>query len=67
VPEEIQQALFTLTRQYRLQYAALDLLYTPEKQYLFLELNSVGKLGWLQEPTGLPLFRTLAHFLAGKT
>ncbi|MBV9615962.1 MAG: hypothetical protein JO031_10955, partial [Ktedonobacteraceae bacterium] len=45
LPEAIQQALLTLTRQYRLQYAALDLLYTPEKQYLFLELNSVGQLG----------------------
>jgi glutathione synthase/RimK-type ligase-like ATP-grasp enzyme len=67
LPEAIQQALFTLTRLYRLQYAAIDLLYTPEKHYLFLELNSVGQLGWLQEPTGLPLFRTLAHFLASKT
>lgn len=64
LPETIKQALLTLTRKYRLQYAAIDLLYTPEKQYLFLELNPVGQLGWLEEPTGLPLFQTLAFFLA---
>lgn len=67
LPETIQQALFTLTYQYHLLYAAIDLLYTPEQEYLFLELNAVGQLGWLEEPTGLPLFQTLAHFLAGHT
>jgi glutathione synthase/RimK-type ligase-like ATP-grasp enzyme len=36
LPEAIKQALFTLTRQYRLQYAAIDVLYTPDKLYLFL-------------------------------
>jgi hypothetical protein len=66
LPDAIQQALFALTRRYRLLYAAIDMLYTPEKQYVFLELNSVGQLGWLEEPTGLPLFQTLAAFLAGR-
>lgn len=64
MPKKIEQALLTLTRQYRLLYAAIDLLYTPEHQYVFLEINSIGQLGWLEEPTGLPLFRTLAQFLA---
>jgi MvdD-like protein with pre-ATP grasp domain len=67
LPETIQQALFALTRQYRLCYAAIDLLYTLEEQYVFLELNPVGQLGWLEEPTGLPLFQTLACFLARRT
>jgi glutathione synthase/RimK-type ligase-like ATP-grasp enzyme len=64
LPQEIELALFSMARTYRLHYAAIDLLYTTEKQYLFLELNPVGQLGWLEEPTGLPLFQTLAHFLA---
>ena len=46
-------------------YAAIDLLYTVERRYIFLELNAVGQLGWLEEPTGLPLFASLAQFLAG--
>ena len=41
--------------------AAFDLLYTAEGDYLFLELNPVGQLGWLAEPTGLPLFQILAR------
>jgi hypothetical protein len=67
LPDEIQQALFALTNYYRLLYAAIDLLYTPEKEYVFLELNPVGQLGWLEQPTGLPLFRTLALLLIGQT
>jgi hypothetical protein len=66
IPEEIQQALFALTSHYRLLYAAIDLLYTPEKKYVFLELNPVGQLGWLEQPTGLPLFRMLALLLTGR-
>lgn len=67
LPEKIQHALLSMTRQYRLHYAAIDLLYTPDKRYVFLELNPVGQLGWLEEPTGLPLFQTLAHFLVKTT
>ncbi len=67
LPEAVGHALLTMTRQYRLHYAAIDLLYTPEKRYVFLELNPVGQLGWLEAPTGLPLFQTLARFLARTT
>jgi hypothetical protein len=67
LPEGVQQALLALTRRYRLLYAAIDLVYTLEKQHIFLELNAVGQLGWLEQPTGLPLFHTLARFLARKT
>lgn len=67
IPYKIQQALFRITHDYRLLYAAIDMLYTPEKEYVFLELNPVGQLGWLEQPTGLPLFRTLALLLTGQT
>jgi hypothetical protein len=52
-----------MTQSYRLNYAGIDLLYTLDGKYVFLELNPVGQLGWLVEHTGLPLFRSLAHFL----
>jgi hypothetical protein len=66
LPEKIEHALFALIHHYRLVYAAIDLLYTQEEEYLFLEINAVGQLGWLEQPTGIPLFRTLALLLAGK-
>lgn len=65
LPAALEKALLAMTRAYGLQYAAIDLLYTPEKQYVFLELNPCGQLGWLEEPTGLPLFASLARLLAG--
>jgi hypothetical protein len=39
LPGSIQQALLTMTRLYRLHYAAIDLVYTQERRYSFLELN----------------------------
>ncbi len=65
LPAEIASALVEMTRHYGLQYAAIDLLYTLKHRYVFLELNPCGQLGWLEEPTGLPLFATLAQLLAG--
>ena len=54
-----------MARAYGLQYGAIDLLSTVEQRYIFLELNVVGQMGWLEEPTGLPLFASLARLLAG--
>jgi glutathione synthase/RimK-type ligase-like ATP-grasp enzyme len=65
LPAEIEGALLAMVQAYGLKYAAIDLLYTVERRYLFLELNAVGQLGWLEEPTGLPLFASLAQFLVG--
>ena len=64
LPDSIQQPLLELVHQYNLLYAAIDLLYTLEHEYIFLELNPVGQLGWLEKPTSLPLFQTLAQLLA---
>lgn len=66
LPAAIQQALLEMNRRFGLQYAAVDLLYKEDGRYLYLETNPVGQLGWLEQPTGLPLFRTLARFLAGR-
>jgi glutathione synthase/RimK-type ligase-like ATP-grasp enzyme len=66
LPQWLQQRLLALMRCYHLRYGAFDLLLTEEGSYVFLELNPVGQLGWLEDATGLPLFRTLAAYLSGK-
>ena len=65
LPEEIEGALLAMARAYRLQYAAIDLLFTVDRRYVFLELNPCGQLGWLEDATGFPLFASLAQLCAG--
>jgi hypothetical protein len=63
LPDTIREALLSINRFYRLAYSAIDLVYTPDGRYVFLELNAVGQFGWLEGKTGAPLYHTLAKLL----
>ena len=52
-----------LVRRFGLQFAALDLLVTPGGRYVFVDLNSNGQWGWIENQTGLPLTETLVTLL----
>lgn len=67
LPRELRTALHAIVKQYRLQFATIDLLLTPEGSYIFLEINASGQFGWLVEAAGLPLYTHLAHVLALRT
>ncbi|MBX5459417.1 MAG: ATP-grasp ribosomal peptide maturase [Thermogemmatispora sp.] len=66
LPAEQEAACLALVGTFRLQFAAIDLVLTPEGEYVFLELNPNGQWGWLEEATGLPLAASLAALLAGQ-
>jgi glutathione synthase/RimK-type ligase-like ATP-grasp enzyme len=63
LPDSMREALLSLNRAYHLVYSAIDLVVTPDDQYVFLEVNSVGQFGWLEGRTGVPLYHTLAKLL----
>jgi ATP-grasp ribosomal peptide maturase len=65
LPAAIRTSLIALMRSFRLQYGAIDMIVTPEGEYVFLELNPNGQCGWIEQATGMPLFRTLALLLTG--
>lgn len=64
LPEQVRKALLAINRAYRLVYSAIDLVYTPEGRYVFLELNPIGQFGWLEARLGTPLYATLAKLLS---
>jgi glutathione synthase/RimK-type ligase-like ATP-grasp enzyme len=49
---------------YGLCFGAIDMIVTPEGDYVFLELNPNGQWAWLELLTGIPLSDTLADLLA---
>jgi glutathione synthase/RimK-type ligase-like ATP-grasp enzyme len=52
-----------LVRRLGLQFGAIDLIYTPNRQYVFLEINPNGQYGWIEDATGLPINRAIADAL----
>ncbi len=63
-PPTIQQALLRMNQYYRLNYAAVDMLSTPDGRSVYLETNPAGQFGWLDPLVDLPLSQTLAKLLA---
>lgn len=65
LPPLLADKCLKLTRYYGLQFAAIDLVLTPDNQYYFLEINPNGQWAWIQQKTGLPLTEKLVDLLAG--
>ncbi|MBV9706491.1 MAG: hypothetical protein JO125_03685 [Chloroflexi bacterium] len=64
MPASIEEACRSLVKMFDLQFSALDVLITPDGEYVFLELNSSGQWGWIENHTRLPLTETLVNLLA---
>jgi glutathione synthase/RimK-type ligase-like ATP-grasp enzyme len=63
LPKEIEDKILQLVRQFGLQFSSIDLILTPEGEYVFLELNPNGQFYWLEPPTGLPMAEAMADLL----
>jgi len=50
-----------------LRYAALDFVITPSGDWVLLEINAGGQMGWIEDKTGAPLTDQLADLLAKGT
>jgi hypothetical protein len=65
LPEAIEDMCVSMARDYGINYAAIDLVRTPEGDHVFLELNPNGQWVWIEELTGLPIRSAIVDFLAG--
>lgn len=64
LPEAMAQKCVSLVAKLGLQYGAIDMIYTPEGEYVFLEINPNGQYGWIEQRTGLPISEAIAKALA---
>ncbi len=46
-----------------INFASLDMIITPEGEFVFLELNPNGQWLWLEMELGFPLVASLADLL----
>ncbi len=63
LPDDLTDACRELVRRLGLQFGAIDLLATPDGDYVFLEINPNGQWLWLEMATELPLTEALCDLL----
>ncbi len=64
LPDEVRVKLGAFMEKCNLSYGAIDIIVTPEDEYVFLEVNPSGQWLWIEELTGMPISKTLAELLA---
>lgn len=46
-----------------LRYGAFDFVVRPDGEWVFLECNSGGQFGWIEDAVGAPITETMADLL----
>jgi glutathione synthase/RimK-type ligase-like ATP-grasp enzyme len=63
LPAAVKASIRRLMSSFELNFASLDMIVTPEGEFVFLELNPNGQWLWLELELGLPLVASMADLL----
>lgn len=63
LPMPVQDSLKRFMSEVGLRYGAIDLVETPQGDFVFLEINPSGQWGWIADLTGLPIPEAVADML----
>jgi MvdD family ATP-grasp ribosomal peptide maturase len=63
LPHEVEEKILRLMDYFSLNYGAIDIILTPDRQHVFLELNPCGEFFWLERTPGLPISEAIAELL----
>jgi hypothetical protein len=63
LPAKIERLCVRLVAALGLSFGALDLILTPQGEYVFLEVNPNGQWAWIEDFTGLPISDAIADLL----
>ena len=64
LPHETKKQLLQFMDAIGLKYGAIDLIETPNGNFVFLEVNPSGQWGWIADLAGLPIPEAVAEMLA---
>ena len=63
LPREVEASIHRLMAGFELNFASLDMIVTPDGEFVFLELNPNGQWLWLEHELGFPLVACMADLL----
>jgi ATP-GRASP peptide maturase of grasp-with-spasm system len=66
LPKEISDKIDLLMKMQRLDNGSIDLILTPENEFVFLEINAVGQFGMVSKPCNYYLEEKMADYLIQK-
>lgn len=64
LPQAVRNKCVEIVRQLGLEFGAIDLVLTPEGEYVFLEINPNGQWQWIEVLTGLQISGAVCDRLA---
>ncbi len=64
LPPAVAERCVRLVSSLGLAFGCIDVILTPEGDYVYLELNPAGQWAWVEELTGLPIAAAIADWLA---
>ncbi|GAA2211368.1 hypothetical protein GCM10009850_068270 [Nonomuraea monospora] len=68
LPDDVSRRCVDLVAALGVSFGAIDLILTPDGEYVFLEINPNGQWAWIEDLTGLPISDAIADWLtAGET
>lgn len=67
LPEKLSFILNEFISHYGIRFGAIDLIQTPNNEYVFLENNPNGQWYWLEVITGQPMAASMARLLTQQT
>lgn len=63
LPTSVAAKLLAFMKRCNLSFGAVDMIITPDDNFVFLEINPSGQFGWIERLTSLPISRTIAELL----
>ncbi len=54
-------------RELKIVFGCVDMILTPEGDYVFLEVNTAGQWQWVEHLTGMPITDSLVYLLVRGT
>lgn len=63
LPEKVSNQCISILESYGLNFGAIDLIRTPDGQYIFLEINCNGQWLWVEDLTGQKLLASMTKLL----
>ncbi|MFA6925235.1 MAG: hypothetical protein WC223_13400 [Bacteroidales bacterium] len=63
LPKRLEQSLIKFVHSYNLYFSAIDLIRTPQNEFVFIENNPNGQWYWIELQTKQPLAKSIAKLL----
>jgi glutathione synthase/RimK-type ligase-like ATP-grasp enzyme len=63
LPDGVRNQCLALVKALNIRFGAIDMIVTPNHEYVFLEINPTGQYQWLEALTGLPITESIVDLL----